>query len=155
MRRIEGAVRARSTRVTGRLAGVGLGILGVLALPAAATAHNMGAVYQSPLPLAVYLAGAATTVALSFLFVLARDMRAAPTQPGRIVRVPGPFRLLLRAAGLVGWAWIVVQGILGGTSEASVATLFLWVYGWVGVAMLSALLAPVWECIADYLRWAS
>jgi hypothetical protein len=159
MRGIEGVVRARSARVTGRLAGIALGILGALALPAVATAHNMGAVYQSPLPLAVYLAGAATTVALSFLFVLARDMRAAPTAPGRIVRVPAPFRLLLRAAGLIGWAWIVVQGILGGTSEASVATLFLWVYGWVGVAMLSALLAPVWEwvnpfaTIHDILAW--
>ncbi len=59
----------------------------------------------------------------------------------------------------LGWTWIVAQGIAGGTSEASVATLFLWVYGWVGIAMLSALLAPVWEwvnpfaTIHDILAW--
>lgn len=155
MRRIAGAVRPRAAR----LAGLALGALVVLGFPAVAAAHNLGASYQSPLPLAVYLAGAATTVALSFVFVLARDMRAAPTPPGRIVGVPAPFRLLMRAAGLIGWAWIVAQGIAGGTSEASVATLFLWVYGWVGIAMISALFAPLWEwvnpftTIHDILAW--
>jgi hypothetical protein len=40
-----------------------------------------------------------------------------------------------------------------------VATLFLWVYGWVGVAALSALVGPVWEwldpfaTIHDILAW--
>ena len=156
------AARAR-TRLprTGlaRLTGLSLGLAAVLGAPAVVTAHNLSAVYQSPLPLAVYLAGAATTVALSFVFVLARDMRAAPTPPGRVVHVPAPIRIVLRVLGVVGWAWILVQGAAGGTSEASVASLFLWVYGWVGVAMLSALVAPVWEwvdpfaTIHDMLAW--
>ena len=156
------AARAR-TRLprTGlaRLTGLSLGLAALLGAPAVVTAHNLSAVYQSPLPLAVYLAGAATTVALSFVFVLARDMRAAPTPEGRVVHVPAPIRIVLRVLGLVGWAWILVQGTAGGTSEASVASLFLWVYGWVGVAMLSALVAPVWEwvdpfaTIHDMLAW--
>jgi hypothetical protein len=50
----------------------------------------------------------------------------------------------LRAVGLVGWGWIVVQGIFGGQSAGEVTTLFLWVYGWVGVAIVSSLLFPVW-----------
>ncbi len=58
------------------------------ALPAVASAHGLSATYQSPLPLAVYLVGAATTVGLSFLFVLARDMRAVPTDAGHVVAVP-------------------------------------------------------------------
>ena len=93
------------------------------------------------------------------MFVLARDMRAAPIPEGRVVHVPAPIRIVLRVVGLVGWAWILVQGVAGGTSEASVASLFLWVYGWVGVAMLSALVAPVWEwvdpfaTIHDILAW--
>ena len=88
----------------------------MLGAPAVATAHGLGTVYQSPLPLAIYLAGAATTVALSFLFVLARDMRAAPT-PTR-ARRPRPGARCGSACasiGLVGWAWIVAQGIAGGT----------------------------------------
>ena len=153
---IAGSVRPALVRAAGIVAALAL----TLGAPAVVAAHNLGTVYQSPLPLAVYLAGAATTVALSFVFVLARDMRAAPTPPGRIVRVPAPLRIVLRAVGLIGWGWIVAQGIAGGTSEASVATLFLWVYGWVGVAMLSALLAPVWEWVDpfatmhDILAWA-
>ncbi len=153
---IVGRGRHSIARATGAAAGVAV----AFGAPAVVAAHNLGTVYQSPLPLAVYLVGAATTVALSFVFVLARDVRAAPTPPGRIVHVPSALRIPLRALGLLGWIWIVVQGIAGGTSEASVASLFLWVYGWVGVAMLSALLAPVWEwvnpfaTIHDILAWA-
>ena len=142
-------------RSIARLGGLAAGLLVALGAPAVVAAHNLGTVYQSPLPLAVYLAGAATTVALSFVFVLARDMRAAPTPPGRVVHVPAALRTVLRVVGLIGWVWIVAQGIAGGTSEASVATLFLWVYGWVGVAMLSALLAPgvgVGQPVRDDLR---
>ena len=54
-------------------AAVGLG----LAVPASVAAHTLNATYESRLPLAVYLVGAATTVALSFVFVIVRDVRAA------------------------------------------------------------------------------
>jgi hypothetical protein len=130
------------------------------AVPAAVSAHNMSTVYESPLPLSAYLAGAAVTVALSFAFVLATDVRAAPPAPGRIVQVPAPIRLVLRAIGILGWAWILVQGIAGGSSDAAVAPLFLWVYGWVGLAAISALWFPIWEwldpfaTLHDMLAWA-
>src|SRR5262249_9355278 len=97
-----------------------------------------------------YLVGAATTVALSFLFVLARDMRAAPSEPGRVVGVPGWLRVALRVVGLVGWAWILAQGIAGGSSDGAVAPIFLWISGWVGVAVLSALVFPVWEWLDPF-----
>jgi hypothetical protein len=117
----------------------------LLALPGAVAAHGLSPVYQSPLPLAVYLVGAAVTVALSFAFVLARDMRAGPIPEGRIVAVPAPLRVILRLVGIIGWAWIMAQGIAGGSSNAEVATLFLWVYGWVVIAAVSALVGPVWQ----------
>ncbi len=149
----------RRDAIIRRLAGVGAGVAITAGLPAVASAHSLSTVYESPLPLAIYLAGAATTVALSFAFVLARDMRAQPTPPGRIVPVPAALRLALRAIGLVGWAWIMAQGIVGGASDAAVSTLFLWVYGWVGVAAVSALLGPLWEwldpfaTLFDLLAW--
>ena len=52
--------------------------------------------------------------------------------------------------GLIGWLWIVAQGIAGGTSSAEVATLFLWVYGWVGVAAISALVGPIWHWLDPF-----
>jgi hypothetical protein len=142
-----------------RLLGVAIGLALVAGLPAVVVAHGLSPVYQSPLPLAVYLAGAAATVALSFLFVLARDMRAGPVTPTRVVTVPGLLRFGLRLVGLVGWSWIMLQGLAGGTSPAAVASLFLWVYGWVGLAAVSALIGPIWEwldpfaTLYDMLAW--
>ena len=118
--------------------------------PAVALAHGLSPAYQSPLPLAVYVAGAAATVALSFAFVLARDVRAGPPDPGRVAPVPAFVRIGLRAIGVLGWAWIMAQGIAGGSSDAAVAGLFLWIYGWVGIAILSALVFPVWEWLDPF-----
>src|SRR6185369_14352120 len=55
-----------------------------------------------------------------------------------------------RTVGLVAWLWIVVQGIVGGESDAEVATLFMWVYGWVGVAIVSAFVGPVWHFLDPF-----
>jgi hypothetical protein len=128
-------------------AGTGL----VLLLPATAAAHTINATYTSRLPLAVYLVGAATTVALSFIFVIVRDVRAAPpdlTGSGRLP--PAWLRYLLRFVGLFGWLWIVAQGIAGGQSDGDVATLFLWVYGWVGLAIICAIIGPIWQFLDPF-----
>jgi hypothetical protein len=130
--------------------GLALAALAGLALPAPALGHEIVGRLDSPLPLAVYLAGAAMAVALSFAFVLLRDVKApAPVKP-RIVRAPGWLVGGIRAIGLIGWLWILVQTIVGGTSTASVATLFLWVYGWVGVAIVSAFVGPVWRWLDPF-----
>ena len=135
-----------SRRVRALAAGLGAGWVATLLAPGAVLAHQLSTTYQSRLPLAVYLAGAAATVALSFLFVLVRDVRAERSEPPTDGHLPpAAIRLGLRALGLIAWAWIVAQGILGGSSDAEVATLFIWVFGWVGVAMASALIGPVWH----------
>ena len=118
--------------------------------PSLALAHSLNNTYQSRLPLIVYLAGAAIAVGLSFAFLLIADVRAEPpaTTPGRVP--PAPLRFLLRAIGLIGWIWIVAQGIAGGTGTGDVTSLFLWVYGWVGMAMLSAFVGPVWHWLDPF-----
>ena len=132
-------------------AGIAGALVLALVLPASAAAHTLNATYESRLPLAVYLVGAATTVALSFAFVIVRDVRAvAPSAAGTALLPPAPLRITLRVAGLVGWAWIMAQGIAGGSSDGSVATLFLWVYGWVGVAIISAVAGPIWQFLDPF-----
>jgi hypothetical protein len=119
--------------------------------PGVALAHALNASYTSRLPLAVYLAGAGLTVALSFAFVILRDIRAEPPaddDPGGLP--PAWLRYGLRAIGLVAWAWIMVQGIAGGSSDANVATLFLRVYGWVGLAIVAAVIGPAWHWIDPF-----
>src|SRR5437773_4109556 len=94
----------------------------LLAGPATVLAHALSNTYQSRLPLVVYLAGAATAVGLSFAFLLIADVRAEPpiTTGGRVP--PLALRFLLRAIGLIGWIWIVAQGIAGGTGTGEVTT---------------------------------
>jgi hypothetical protein len=124
----------------------------LLAAPAAVLAHALNPTYTSRLPLEIYLIGAAVAVGLSFVFVLVRDVRAVrPVLDDRAATLPpAPIRVGLRAIGLLAWLWIVVQGVLGGSSAGDVATLFLWVYGWVGVAMLSAFVGPVWHFLDPF-----
>jgi hypothetical protein len=135
-----------------RTAGVvGLTLLVGLAAPAIVSAHQLSATFESRLPLAVYLAGAAGAVGLSFLFVLVRDLRAdPPSDDGHHRTVPAALRLLLRGVGLIGWAWIMAQAIVGGDSDAEVSHLFAWVYGWVGVAAVSAFLFPIWTWLSPF-----
>jgi hypothetical protein len=141
---MSGRIRARSLVVTPIVAGL------VLAGPATVAAHTLSNTYQSRLPLIVYLAGAAIAVGLSFAFLLIADVRAEPpvTTTGRVP--PAPLRYLLRAVGLIGWTWVVAQGIAGGTGTGDVTTLFLWVYGWVGLAFLSAFVGPVWHWLDPF-----
>ena len=148
-------------RRSGRLAAVGAtaGLFALL-LPGPVLAHALNPTYTSRLPLAVYVAGAAATVALSFLFVLVRDVRAdRPDLSATGHLPPAAIRVGLRLIGIVGWAWIIAQGVVGGESAGDVATLFLWVYGWVLLAMLSAIVGPVWHfldpfsTIHDALAW--
>jgi hypothetical protein len=138
-------------RRAGRLAIVA-GTVGLLAAgPAGAIAHSLSVTYQSRLPLVVYLAGAGLTVALSFAFLLIADVRAelpSTRDPGRLPRAS--IRYGLKAVGLIGWLWIVAQGIAGGNSTGDVTTLFLWVYGWVGLALVSALGGPIWHWLSPF-----
>jgi hypothetical protein len=137
--------RARLGAAAG--AAIGFGLI----VPASVAAHSLNATYESRLPLAVYLIGAAITVALSFAFVITRDVRAAPPAMDRQGTLPPAIvRRVLQAVGLLGWAWIVAQGVAGGSSDGDVATLFLWVYGWVGLAILSAVLGPVWQFLDPF-----
>ena len=144
---------------TRRLLRGGLLAIAILALvPASASAHTLTGRYESPLPLAAYLGGAALAVALSFAIVILRGgsaaadaTTAAGTAPGRRVRVPRGLRLAVRALGLIAWVWIVAQAIVGGTNaDADVGSLFLWTYGWVALPILSAFLAPVWEWLDPF-----
>lgn len=134
----------------GRLAGLVVGLVAVAATAPPALGHSLSGRYESPLPLAVYVVGAAIAVALSFAFVLARDIRGAPPALGEAVVVPAVVRLGLRIVGLAGWLWIVAQGLAGGGGAADVGSLFLWVYGWVGLAMVSALAGPIWSWLNPF-----
>jgi hypothetical protein len=128
-----------------------LACLTLLALPSPALAHQLVGRYESPLPLAVYLGAAAFAVALSFALVLSRPLAPpAAAGPRRIVIAPRGLRTGLRIAGLVGWGLVVGQVIAGGSGASDPASLILWVYGWVGLAIVSALVGPAWRWLDPF-----
>lgn len=124
--------------------------IALLISPEPVAAHGLSGVLFSPLPLVVYLAGAAVAVALSFAVAFAYRGHWTPRSSGDVRHVPTAIILTLRAIGLVAWAWVVAQFIIGGSSDAEVGTLFTWIYGWVGLALVSALLGPVWGWIDPF-----
>lgn len=135
-------------------AALGGAVAGLL-VPGLAAAHTISGRVDSPLPFVAYIAGAAVAVAVSFVLVALRDP-GPPADPAplgtRVVPrvVPRVVRLGLRAIGLIAWLWIVVQAIIGGSSDADVASLFLWTYGWVGLAIVSALVGPAWTWLDPF-----
>lgn len=137
--------RGRSIQAAGTAA-----VLTALA-SAPVAAHELHGNVDAPLPFAAYIAGAAIAVALSFAFVAISDSRPVPDPAPRPVRhLPRPLRLLLRALGLGAWSWVVLQTIAGGDSDAEVASLLLWVFGWIGLALISALVGPVWAWLDPF-----
>jgi hypothetical protein len=134
---------------------VGLLVAAWLLAPAAVSAHQLTSRYESPIPLQAYVAGAAIAVALSFALVIGRGgvapARSPVRGPVRSVEVPRWFRLLLRAIGLVAWLLIIAQVLSGAPNgDADAASLFVWLFGWVAVALVSALLFPIWRWLDPF-----
>ncbi len=134
-------------RLAAALGGAGIALL---ALPGIALGHQLTGTFESPIPLPVYLAGAAAAVGLSFAVVLLRDVGGFGAGDPRPIAVPRWLRAALRGAGIVGVAWIAAQAVVGGTSDADVSGLFLWTYGWVGLALISALVGPAWSWLDPF-----
>ncbi len=87
---------------------------------------------------------------MSFLFVMVRK-GPAPQPGGKSAPQIGPdhtaprwLRYGLQALGLIAWIWIVVQTFFGGNGDGDVSAIFLWIFGWVGPALISGLIGPVW-----------
>ncbi len=133
-------------------------VFGALCSPCAAEAHGFGQRYELPLPLSLYLYGAAAVVALSFL-VFALFARRAParqahvrrdlleTPLGRVLARPG-VALVLKAATVGLFAVTVCAGLIGDQNPyRNIAPTMVWVVWWVGLVYLSAFAGDVWSLI--------
>jgi hypothetical protein len=112
-------------------------------------AHGVGRVFQSPLPLRLYLLGAAATVLASFI-VLARTRRPSPEHPARQVAGERAARVLaaaLRAAGIAGLLVTFVTAVLLPVPGFSPAPLLFWVGLVLGTLGMSCVVAGVWEVV--------
>jgi len=110
-------------------------------------AHGVGQVFESPIPLYLYLIGAAATVVVSFAVRTVVVAAPSPTHD-RAVGGPGWGRAVgavLRVVGLFGLVVIIASGVVVGSEGFTVATLGFWVGLFVGMTVLSALISGAWD----------
>jgi hypothetical protein len=140
-----------------RLARGAIGLVAGLSLVALgagpASAHALGQVYNLPVPLTLYLAGAGTAVAASFV-VSVLVVKPAGTHPGYPMRaIPGPLAttgsILLRVLGLIVWVGTIAAGWLVDPISPLPALLF-WIGIWVGVPIAALALGNPWPSMSPF-----
>jgi hypothetical protein len=125
----------------------------MLVVPAPAVAHAIGQVFTLPVPLALYLAGAALAVAASFAVavVVVRPARGTPQYPTWPVPA-GLARLVsiaLQALGLVWWLGTIAIGYVADSSSPLPAVLF-WIGIWTGLPIAAVLLGNPWPSLSPF-----
>jgi hypothetical protein len=133
---------------------LGVGVL--CAATAQAQAHGFGQRYDLPLPLSLYICGAALIVMVSCL-MLVFLVRAAPkdrTYPRLDLLAYGPTRLLasppmvtaIRLAAVALYFFLLAAGFLGNQNAfRNVVPITIWALWWVGLAYFSALIGDLWR----------
>lgn len=149
-------------------------LLGVLMVPAlfaprSVEAHGFGQRYDLPVPLWLYLYGAAAAVILSFAAValFVGQGRAPGRYPRfnllqlrsfRRVFVSRLFLGVLRLLSVVLFLLVIVSGLFGQQSPAfNFAPTFVWIVWWVGLSFFTALVGNLWPLInpwAILFDWA-
>src|ERR1700722_9001306 len=128
----------------------------VICTPAAA--HGFGERYDLPLPLLLWIIGAASTVILSFLFIAiflrwnpgteaAAEVNLLRWKMGRVVGGRW-FRLVAQLFAVGALIVIIVAGLIGDqTPTRNLAPTAIWIAWWVGFSYLSAFVGNVWAVV--------
>ena len=123
---------------------------------ATAQAHGFGQRYDLPLPLSLYICGAALTVIVSCVMI-AIFVRAAPKDhpfPHVDLLKYRPLRLLASPAAIAGirlaavafYLLLLAAGFLGNPSPfRNIVPIAVWALWWVGLAYFSALIGDLWR----------
>jgi hypothetical protein len=136
-----------------------------------ALAHGFGQTYDLPLPLWLYLWGAAAAVLVSFvpISVFAGGARQDEPygyprfdllriSPLRVLLTSRAFLLGLRLASVSLFLLVIVAGFVGGQGEGyNFAPTFVWILFWVGLSFFTAFVGNVWPLVNPWkilFEWA-
>jgi len=118
--------------------------------------HGFGLRYDLPLPLTLWIVGAACAIVLSFVVIsiAVRANAPAAAQPGVArwqidygVTSPG-IRLVVQLFAVAALVLIVAAGIVGDqTPTRNLAPTAIWIAWWVGFSYLSAFVGNVWGLV--------
>ena len=137
---------SRSTRGPTIAAG-----LSILATPLPVAAHAIGGTFQLPVPLWLYLAGAATAVAASFIVAVATMRSASAVVSYATLPMPALLadigRPVLRVLGVLWWYGAILVGFVVGDISPLPAVL-LWIGIWVGLPIVAVLAGNPWPSLS-------
>ncbi|MCY3639343.1 MAG: hypothetical protein OXG80_09660, partial [Chloroflexi bacterium] len=131
-------------------------VLLLLLVPVPVYAHAFGQRYDLPIPLSYFMAGAAATVALSFVVIglFLRGGSAAYRYPRlNLLALPLPgVRLTSRIKAMVArvlsvllFALVFAATLFGSDNPLeNIAPTFIWIIWWVGLGYISALFGNLW-----------
>jgi hypothetical protein len=121
--------------------------------PGRAAAHAIGGTFQLPVPLWLYLVGAATAVGASFVVVALASQDAPGPGAYRTRAMPAGLatvaRAGLRVLGLAWWYGAISAGILVGDISPLPAVL-LWIGIWVGLPIVAVLAGNPWPSLSPF-----
>lgn len=131
---------------------------GACCFSVAARAHGFGQRYDLPLPLSLYLVGAAAAVVVSFIIVgmFVRNVPRAQSYPRfDLLRYPagrwlmgGGVAYALQLVALAIFIVVIIAGFRGDQNPyKNIAPSMVWVVWWVGLAYLSAFFGDLWALI--------
>src|ERR671933_2376604 len=141
----------------------------LLVAPGQAFAHGLGQTTDLPIPLWLYLFGAATVVLVSFvqigLFVgeghtLRRYPRFDLLQVGplRALLASRPLLFGLRLLSVALFLLVILSGLLGRQDSGSnFAPTFVWITWWVGFSFFTAFVGNIWPLVSPWkvlFEWA-
>ncbi len=125
----------------------------VVALPRPASAHAIDGAFQLPVPLWLYLLGAAVAVAASFVVTVVASRRAADPDYRTVavsrVTVSAVLRTLLRVVGLAWWYGAIVVGFVVADISPLPAVL-LWIGIWVALPIVAAVVGNPWPSLSPF-----
>ncbi len=156
----------RGKKAIGILAGAAAAV--VLGGAGPACAHAFGQRYDLPVPLGLYLFGAAAAVAFSFVVigVFFRDIAWSRAYPrlnllryslGRLL-AHSSFVLAVKLVAVLLFLLVLAAGFLGNQHPMrNIAPALVWIIWWVGMAYVSAFVGDLWTVINPWrtlFAWA-
>ena len=136
-----------------RLAASATLVVVALAMPGPVAGHAIGGTFQLPVPLWLYLAGAGTAVAASFVITTLATRTAGTGRSYNTMPVPaglaGIARPGLRLLGLLWWYGAIVVGFVVGDISPLPAVL-LWIGIWVGLPIVAVVTGNPWPSLSPF-----
>lgn len=111
------------------------------------SAHGVGRIYESPIPVWLYLTAGAVAVIGSFL-IQARDRRGVKTRRPKLVasyRVAQAIEAVVRLVAILGFVMAVFFAFLDNERGFTIAPLLFWIGLIIGGTLLCSVVAGVWQ----------